>query len=403
MALLFRRNTKTVKEIYDDFRNGRLIVDSSYQRRKVWVEQDKVRLIETILMDLIIPEVFFWPAILDPETGETVTHIVDGQQRITSIVDFLSGGTEEFRLTSKHLLDSTVRENCSDRSFVELETEHKNKIWSYDISIVNIDRSFTIENITGMFYRLNLTDYSLNPQEKRNSTESEFGEMSKALSTMDFWKNHKVFSSLDARRMGDVAYCCSIYILAAEGIIDQTNGKKINDYYDDFASSFDEDVVLTKKIENAMDIIDKLCDKTTFSFISKKAQMYTLFSFVFKLIDDNKEYKEDMFGKFKAFVFAYNLFRNEYDIDFPNDELRSINEGIKKYKLASSEGINKLGNRMIRFQTLYSFCVESPSSIKEQFSELAGLYQNQRQKGDALQYDALDREDMIDINEAEQG
>lgn len=131
--------------------------------------------------------------------------------------------------------------------------------------------------------------------------------------------------------------------------------------------------------------------------------MYTLFSFVFKLIDDNKEYKEDMFGKFKAFVFAYNLFRNEYDIDFPNDELRSINEGIKKYKLASSEGINKLGNRMIRFQTLYSFCVESPSSIKEQFSELAGLYQNQRQKGDALQYDALDREDMIDINEAEQG
>ena len=401
MALLFDRNTKTIKEINDDFRNGCLIVDPSYQRRRVWMEQDKVRLIETILMDLIIPEVFFWPAELDAETGASVTHIVDGQQRLTSIVDFLSGEPSKFRLTSKYLLDSAIKKNCGDLFFDDLSSEYKKNLWSYKISIVNIDRSFEKKDITQMFYRLNLTNYSLNPQEKRNSTESKFGEMSEALSTMDFWKNHKVFSSSDARRMGDVSYCCSIYILAVEGIIDQTSGKKINDYYDDFADSFDEDGVLTKKIEDAMVIIDKLCDKTTFSFISKKAQMYTLFCFVFKLIDDNKEYKTEMFEKFKAFVFAYNLFRNEYSIEFHGDELRRINEGIKKYKLASSEGINKLANRMIRFQTLYSFCVESPSSIKEYFSELAELYQ--RQKGDALEYEPLDPEDIMDTNEAEQG
>ena len=76
-----------------------------------------------------------------------------------------------------------------------------------------------------MFYRLNLTNYSLNRQEKRNSKDSVFGDKCEALSTYDFWKKTKLFSSADAKRMKDVEYCCAIYILANEGIVDQTNDK----------------------------------------------------------------------------------------------------------------------------------------------------------------------------------
>ena len=88
---LFDRNKRTIKSIYEDFNKGVLTVDASYQRRHVWLLQDKVRLIETILMGLIVPEVFFWPATVDPETGNMLTHIVDGQQRIDAIVDFIDG------------------------------------------------------------------------------------------------------------------------------------------------------------------------------------------------------------------------------------------------------------------------------------------------------------------------
>ena len=65
---LFDRNKRTIKSIYEDFNDGKLTVDKSYQRRHVWMLQDKVRLIETILMKLIVPEVFFWPASIEPET-----------------------------------------------------------------------------------------------------------------------------------------------------------------------------------------------------------------------------------------------------------------------------------------------------------------------------------------------
>jgi len=348
-------------------------------------------------MDYIIPEVFFWPADLDAETGDTVTHIVDGQQRITSIVEFISGDSKFPRLSTKYLLNQEIKEKCGDLSFAELPSAFKKKIWPYQMSIVNIDRSFTRDDIKQVFFRLNLTNYNLNPQEKRNSQDSQFGEVAEALSQMDFWKSCRVFSSADARRMKDVEYCCSIYILAIEGIVDQTSGKKINDYYEDYADSFDEDKVLTQNIESAMDFIMQLCDKTTLSFISKKAQMYTLFSIVFKLQEEGKVFTKEFFERFKLFVSAYNLFKNEYNISFNTEDLRQVNEGIKKYKLASSEGINKIGNRMIRFQTLYNFCVESPVTIKEHFSELIKLYEEQ--KGNKTKFEPLDKEDLIDTLE----
>ena len=231
MNNLFRRNTKTVAEINRDFREGKLFADTSYQRRKVWNDQDKVRLIETILMELIMPEVFFWTADRDSETGIALTHIVDGQQRITTIVEFIQG---DIYLNEKYLMNDKIKETCGKKYFSELDDEYRDKLWDYPISIVQIDSGCTKEQIKEIFYRLNLTNYNLNQQEKRNSKDSIFGDKSEALSTYDFWQTTKLFSSTDAKRMKDVEYCCSIYILANEGIVDQTNGKKINEYYDDF-------------------------------------------------------------------------------------------------------------------------------------------------------------------------
>lgn len=397
MALLFNRTETLVKKIYDDFKNSKLIVDETYQRRKVWLPQDKVRLIETVLLELVVPEVFFWPSSLDAETGEMVTHIVDGQQRIRSIVEFISG---EFPLADMHLMNESIRQRCSNKYFSQLSDSDKTRVWMHNIAVVNIDPSFSRGDITQMFYRLNLTNYNLNAQERRNSKESAFGDASEALSKLDFWKYCKVFSSADARRMKDVEYCCSIYILANEGVVDQTNSRKINDYYDDYAEVFDEDNVLYNKIEIALKIIMELLDKSTLSFVSKKAQMYSLFSLIFKLLDSDKINVPELSERFKQFVIAYNRFRNEFDISFENGDLRNVNEYIKKYKLASSEGINKLGNRVIRLETLNEICVNSPSEIKGLLKELERIYTQQAIRSEGVEGgESFDSEDLVDINE----
>ena len=250
-------------------------------------------------------------------------------------------------------------------------------------------------DIKQMFFRLNLTNYSLNPQEKRNSVDSVFGDKAISLSNFDFWNDKKLFSSNDAKRMKDVEYCCSIYILAQEGIVDQTNGKKINDYYDDYKDNFDDDNKLTDRILDAMNMIDLLMDKTTLSFISKKAQMYTLFSICFKMIDNGIKIDNEIFERFKQFVETYNRFRNSFLCNYEDAQLADLYENIKKYKLASSEGINKIANRMIRFEILYKICVEKNDNVNEQLSKIAFDFDEQlkalKNKVDEVEVDDLDK------------
>lgn len=374
---LFDRTKKTVKEIYDAYtaQPERLIVDSSYQRRRVWLLQDKVRLIETILLGSIVPEVFFWPATIDPETGSSVTHIVDGQQRIDAIIGYIMG---EYKLASRYLLEEEIKESHGNKFFAELSPDAKTAIWTYKLSVVDIDKSWSKQQITNMFYRLNLTNYSLNDQEKRNSRQSAFGDKAEALATHDFWKQYKIFSANDARRMNDTTYCCSIFILADAGVVDQTDKRTINDYYDDYVDSFDSDDRLLNKIYQAMEIIERFSDASTIGFLSKKAQMFTMFCIAFRLIDDGLAVNDELFQKVKLYINAYNLFRNGADIQIDDPEVDVIFDSIKKYKLASSEGINKYQNRMIRYEQLYKVCVCGKPEIVAHLQQLVEALNSNR-------------------------
>lgn len=388
---LFDRNKRTIKSIYEDFNKGVLTVDASYQRRHVWLQQDKVRLIETILMGLIVPEVFFWPATVDPETGNMLTHIVDGQQRIDAIVDFIDG---KYKLNAKFLLDKEIQEAYANKFFSDLPSEAKTKIWTYKLSVVDIDKSWNTDQIKVMFYRLNLTNYSLNEQEKRNSKNSAFGDKSESLATLDFWNRLRVFSATDARRMKDTEYCCGIYVLAIEGVVDQTGSQKVNQYYDDYAEAFDEDGSLQEKIIKAMSIIESCSNKKTIGFISKKAQMYTMFCLAFRMLDDDIALDETIKNKLTLFISAYNLFRNEYDLTFEDSAMSSLYESIKKYKLASSEGINKYQNRMIRYEQLYKTCVASDDKIVDTMLSMIDALNERQTDSDTDEYETDSDEDI---------
>ena len=124
----FTDNHKSIKEINTMFSAGTLIVDETYQRRSVWGEKDKIRLIETILLKLVIPEVFFWKAETDPETGESITHIVDGQQRIKAIASFIDN---EYKLKKQYLLDEGIKEKYGNKFFKDLDPDVKTAFWNY--------------------------------------------------------------------------------------------------------------------------------------------------------------------------------------------------------------------------------------------------------------------------------
>ena len=369
MANKFTRNTCKISVIYKGFEDETLIIDSSYQRRKVWGLQDNVRLIETIIMDLVIPEIFMWDYSTDPNTGDTITHIVDGQQRINAIFEFIAG---HYRLQKKYLLDAEVKEKYGDKLFSELDDETKKDIWSYELSVVNLDKNFSKEEIRNMFYRLNLTDYSLNEQEKRNSIGSAFGVKSEELANEEFWQMYKIFSPADIRRMKDVEYSSSIILLAREGVVDQTKSDKLDQIYKDYCEEYKDGEKDFDKIHKAMKLIVELTEGKNNNFVNKKTQMYSLFSVMFDFCENAIEITDEMKMIFDEFVKAYSMFKNEFDIEYNTEQEQQTVEILKKYKLASSEGVNKLGNRMIRYEILkklflneINVTVESLQAIEE--------------------------------------
>ncbi|MBQ5919845.1 MAG: hypothetical protein IIW84_02080 [Selenomonadaceae bacterium] len=142
-----------------------------------------------------------------------------------------------------------------------------------------------------------------------------------------------------------------------------------------------------------MSVIEDILDKITISFISKKAQMYTLFCVVFKMFD--KKSFDDFFEKIKIFVTAYSKFRNEFALDYEDDVMSAVYADIKKYKLASSEGINKVANRTIRFEILYKICAEYGDEV---FEALKKLTEDMNKLLNAKQdeKDQLELDDLVD-------
>ncbi|MBQ2893004.1 MAG: DUF262 domain-containing protein [Oscillospiraceae bacterium] len=358
----FTDTRKTINEISTMFSDGSLVVDNTYQRRSVWSEKDKIRLVETILLKLIIPVLFFWKAETDPETGISTTHIVDGQQRIKAIYSFIEN---EFKLKPQYLLDKTAREKYGNKYFRDLDQEDKKAFWNYQLMVIDIDPQATREDIITMFNRLNLTDYSLNDQEKRNSVSGEFASLARELSEIPIWEERHLFTIPDVRRMKDVEFCASLVLLYRKGIIDQTDQSALNNAYEELQSGYSDAETDKQAVIDAINTVSLffVSDEVT-KFLKKKTQLYTLFSVVFYMQRNSISVIDEHTKNLCNFVRLYSVFSNDIDlVDTATDPEKTLFDWLKKYKLASSEGLNKHTNRMIRFNVLKDFLFNIDQSL----------------------------------------
>ena len=354
---------KSIKEISSMFEEASLIVDDSYQRRSVWGEKDKIRLVETVLLKMIIPELFFWKADTDPETGASITHIVDGQQRIKALCSFVNN---EFKLKPQFLLDDNAKTAYGNKFFKDLDTEDKKSFWNYMPMIIDIDPSATRDDIITMFNRLNLTDYNLNDQEKRNSKSGEFAALAREISENPIWEERKLFTTTDVKRMKDVEFCASLILLYRKGIIDQTDQTALNQAYEELQEGYSDAENDKEAVHSAIELIPLFfVSESVTKFLKKKTQLYTLFCVVFYLLREKISLENEHFENFQTFINLYSIFSNDMDISDRLDEPeKKLFDKLKKYKLASSEGLNKHTNRMIRYNVMKDFIFNTEDSVK---------------------------------------
>jgi len=157
-------------KLEDFFYNNRFEIQPFFQRNYVWDNERKSKLIETILLDMPIPTIYTY---CDNEINKEV--IIDGQQRLTSIISFLKN---EFKI--KNLEHHKTLEG---QSFSDFSSILKYKILNYKLSFLCLKNINDRKIVFDIFKRYNTGGIKLNHQEIRNCIYSgEYNDLIKELS-----------------------------------------------------------------------------------------------------------------------------------------------------------------------------------------------------------------------------
>lgn len=202
----------TLSVLHEQWNNGDIIVPD-FQRGYVWNVRQASKLIESFLLGLPIPQVFFY---VDDDNKFLV---IDGQQRITSVAYFFDeffgeeqGGTRKvFRLNG--LSRSSPYEG---KSFSDLDPTTQRKLKNSPLRAINI-RQLRPEaentSVYQIFERLNTGGTPLKSQEIRNAVyRGRLNESLKDLNRVKSWRSLLGKQGVD-KHMRDVELLLRVFAL----------------------------------------------------------------------------------------------------------------------------------------------------------------------------------------------
>lgn len=204
----------TLSVVYEMWNNGDIVIPD-YQRNFVWSIKQSSLLIESFLLGLPVPQVFFY---VDEANKNQV---IDGQQRILSVVYFLSGyfGSESiqgkkqvFRL---HGLDD--KNPFAKRRYEDLSDSHQRKLKSAVLRSINIRQLNPKGEATSVYHifeRLNTGGTPLKPQEIRNCVfRGELVRILRELNQDVNWRNILGKTTYD-RHQKDIELVLRVFALS---------------------------------------------------------------------------------------------------------------------------------------------------------------------------------------------
>ena len=159
-ALQIQKADFTVSAIIDKIDRGKVNLRPSYQREYVWTVRTASKLLESLMLNIPIPTMFFH------EIRNGALEVVDGKQRLTSVWSFVTGAFPDGTPFKLKGLDVFAEHN--DKGFDELPAELRERILDFPLNVHTIGRQSQPEFVFEVFERLNMGATQLNEQELRN-------------------------------------------------------------------------------------------------------------------------------------------------------------------------------------------------------------------------------------------
>lgn len=228
-------NTITVANFWENFLLDKYDFDPAYQRKSVWSDEKQSFFIDSILKNFPMPPIFLHQKI-DDDTGKTKYDIIDGKQRLLSLIRYLKNeipASDEFE--SSPFYD----EKIAGVYFNELDgkdlKEYKRKLWRYVIPIEYIDTS-NKDVIDNIFDRLNRNGEPLNGQELRKSVYhgSTLLLLVEKLADSEFWRER--LEKTDVARMEHYEFVSEIIFQLIEGSPLHANQQELDRLYEKYTN-----------------------------------------------------------------------------------------------------------------------------------------------------------------------
>ena len=239
--------TYSINDFIEWEERNQLEISPKFQRRSVWSPQAKSFLIDTIIKDKPLPKIFI-RATTDPRTRITHREIVDGQQRIRTILSFVK---DAFRISKVH------SEEYGGMLYSELPETIQADFLKYELS-VDLLLDLSDRDVLDIFARLNTYSVSLNKQELLNA--KYFGYFKQLVYKLSgdyysFWINNKIFSDKKIVRMAEAELVTDLLVTIIDGIQPR---KGVEKYYQRYDENFENRKQIEQNFNYIMDLIGNL-------------------------------------------------------------------------------------------------------------------------------------------------
>jgi hypothetical protein len=222
-----------------------LSLTPKFQRRGVWKPKARSFFVDTLLRGMTIPPIYIRVTQNESAT-RVVREIIDGQQRISAVLDFIDG---------KYSLSKSLSAEWAGKSFSQLSKPEQGRLRSFGFSS-EVFQDVSDQEVLELFARLNTYSVKLSKQELRNGRFFGLFKQSAyelAFEHLEFWRRNKIFTETAIARMLEAELTSELMIAAIDGMQDKK--QSIDDYYDKFDDEFANRKRVEKRFRTTVDAL----------------------------------------------------------------------------------------------------------------------------------------------------
>lgn len=253
--MLYHIEEWTIENIVQLYERDELNLNPPYQRNEIWPVKAKQLLIESIKKNYPVPNIFLYKK-------DDVYEVVDGQQRVRSIVGYYK---KLFKDSSKQYYNENI---SSD-------------FLKYKMAVVIIDKISEEESIEEYYALVNSAGLKINRPEllKAKYYDTRFLTLLDNISALDELQNLKLFTATTQNRMQDIDFIGELVSLLKLGIKDKKTGVDALFESDITVKEYDELFSNFSELLNIISQFDEIYHISETRY-KQRNDFYTLFGFL---------------------------------------------------------------------------------------------------------------------------